>query len=116
VKVLDPDGNTLLLGQRERYASQAPAADDEESFRFSLLREAASLVSSRGGTTYACQVTDLDNRPCPNFADVKGFGTLYTAEYCPAEGVARYHWPDRTWEQSLGQFDSGGIRLQLGTP
>jgi len=31
VKVLDPDGNTVLLGQRERSASQPPAADDEAS-------------------------------------------------------------------------------------
>jgi predicted choloylglycine hydrolase len=46
----------------------------------------------------------------------EGFGTLYTAEYRPAEGVARYHWPDLTWEQSLGQLDSGGIQIQLGTP
>ena len=23
----------------------------------------------------------------------EGFGTLYTAEYRPAEGVVRYHWP-----------------------
>lgn len=29
VKLLDPDGNTVLLGQRERSASQPPAADDE---------------------------------------------------------------------------------------
>ena len=38
----------------------------------------------------------------------EGFGTLYTAEYRPAEGVARYHWPGRTWEQSLGYVDSAG--------
>jgi hypothetical protein len=51
--VLDPDANTVLvlLGQQERSASQAPAAEDEESVRFSLLREAATVVSSRGGTT-----------------------------------------------------------------
>jgi predicted enzyme related to lactoylglutathione lyase len=29
VKVADPDGNTVLLGQRDRSASQAPAAADE---------------------------------------------------------------------------------------
>ena len=45
-----------------------------------------------------------------------GFGTLYTAEYRPAEGVARYHWPSRTWEQSLGQVDSGSIPIRLGAP
>ena len=31
----------------------------------------------------------------------EGFGTLYTAEYRPIDGVARYHWPHRTWEHSL---------------
>jgi hypothetical protein len=41
VKVLDPDGNTVLLGQRERSASQVPS-DDDTSERFSLLREAAA--------------------------------------------------------------------------
>jgi predicted choloylglycine hydrolase len=45
----------------------------------------------------------------------EGFGTLYTAEYRPADGDARYHWPDRTWEQSLDQFESGSIQIQLGT-
>jgi predicted choloylglycine hydrolase len=44
-----------------------------------------------------------------------GFGTLYTAEYRPAEGVARYHWPGRTWEHSLHRLESGAIQLQLGT-
>jgi catechol 2,3-dioxygenase-like lactoylglutathione lyase family enzyme len=38
VKVLDPDGNTVLLGQRERPASRAPA-DDEGLIRFSILAE-----------------------------------------------------------------------------
>jgi len=71
VKVLDPDGNTLLLGQRERSSSQPPTAEDEESVRFSLLREAASMVSARGGATHACQVTDLNHRRCPNRAEVK---------------------------------------------
>jgi hypothetical protein len=30
-----------------------------------------------------------------------GFGTLYTAEYRPADGTARYHWPQQTWDHSL---------------
>ena len=38
VKVLDPDGNTVLLGQRERSASRAPA-DDEGLLRFDILRK-----------------------------------------------------------------------------
>jgi catechol 2,3-dioxygenase-like lactoylglutathione lyase family enzyme len=71
VKVVDPDGNTVLLGQRERSPSQAPAQDDETSVRFSLLTEAATLVAARGGTAYGCQVRDGQGNPCPNQADVK---------------------------------------------
>jgi|SRR5215469_1803628 len=70
VKVLDPDGNTVLLGQRERPASQEPA-DDEGLIRFSILREAAALVSARGGAPQTCQVTARDGERCPNQAEVK---------------------------------------------
>jgi len=71
VKVLDPDGNTVLLGQRKRSASQAPAADDDTSVRFSLLKEAAAMVSARGGTSATCQVNSGNRKPCPNQAEVK---------------------------------------------
>ena len=70
VKVLDPDGNTVLLGQRERPASQVPAGD-EGLIRFSILREAAALVSARGGARRACQVTGRDGGRCPEEAEVK---------------------------------------------
>jgi predicted choloylglycine hydrolase len=42
-----------------------------------------------------------------------GFGTLYTAEYRPAEGVARYHWPDQTWTHSLDQLGPASIEVRL---
>lgn len=71
VKVLDPDGNTVLLGQRERSATQAPPADDDTSVRFSLLKEAAAMVSACGGTSAVCQVRTVDHQPCPNQAEVK---------------------------------------------
>jgi catechol 2,3-dioxygenase-like lactoylglutathione lyase family enzyme len=70
VKVLDPDGNTVLLGQRERSASRAPA-DDEGLLRFDILREAAALVSARGGARQACQITGRDGGRCPDQAEVK---------------------------------------------
>jgi catechol 2,3-dioxygenase-like lactoylglutathione lyase family enzyme len=70
IKVLDPDGNTVLLGQRERPASQAPA-EDEGLIRFSVLREAAALVSARGGAPRACQVTGREGGRCPGQAEVK---------------------------------------------
>ena len=44
----------------------------------------------------------------------QGFGTLYTAEYRPAEGIARYHWPTRTWEHSLAKVDDQTLQLRLG--
>jgi predicted choloylglycine hydrolase len=44
----------------------------------------------------------------------EGFGTLYTAEYRPAEGVARYRWPGQTWEQSLTRTETGPVSVQLG--
>src|SRR5689334_8071405 len=69
-KVLDPDGNTVLLGQRDRPASGAPA-EDEGIIRFSILREAAALVSARGGTRQACQVTGRAGRRCAEQAEVK---------------------------------------------
>jgi predicted choloylglycine hydrolase len=45
-----------------------------------------------------------------------GFGTLYTAEYRPAEGVARYRWPGHTWTHSLEQLGSDHIQVQLSPP
>jgi hypothetical protein len=46
----------------------------------------------------------------------EGFGTLYTAEYRPADGIARYHWPQRTWEHSMDQVNPQVLRLRLGAP
>lgn len=71
VKLLDPDGNTVLIGQRQRSASQPPVPDDEASPRFSLLREAAAVVQARGGTTVTCQVSDFDGAACRRKAEVK---------------------------------------------
>jgi predicted choloylglycine hydrolase len=42
-----------------------------------------------------------------------GFGTLYTAEYRPAEGVARYRWPGQTWTHTLDQLGPGNIQVHL---
>jgi predicted choloylglycine hydrolase len=44
-----------------------------------------------------------------------GFGTLYTAEYRPAEGVARYHWPGQTWTHTLEKLGPGSIQVQLSS-
>jgi predicted choloylglycine hydrolase len=36
---------------------------------------------------------------------VRGFGTIYTAAYHPAEGRAEYRWPGAWWEQSFDRFE-----------
>jgi predicted enzyme related to lactoylglutathione lyase len=69
-RIVDPDGNTILLGQRERTAAQADGAEGETS-RFSLLREAAAVVAARGGAPSTCQVTDPEGQPCPQTAEVR---------------------------------------------
>jgi len=42
-----------------------------------------------------------------------GFGTLYTAEYRPTEGVARYYWPGQTWTHTLDRLGPGSIQVRL---
>ncbi|HEX5188850.1 MAG TPA: VOC family protein [Streptosporangiaceae bacterium] len=69
-KLVDPDGNTVLLGQRQRLASQPPVTDDA-SPHFSLLKEAAAVVASRGGSMPVCHVSDIDGNPCGLQASVK---------------------------------------------
>jgi predicted choloylglycine hydrolase len=51
----------------------------------------------------------------PLYSDAysRGFGTLYTAAYYPAEGQAEYRWPEaEPWRQSFAEF-SGDARTQL---
>jgi catechol 2,3-dioxygenase-like lactoylglutathione lyase family enzyme len=100
VRLTDPDGNTVLAGQRLAEpacetraggtpASQLPAdrltagsspadgaaagarpADDEGS-RFSLLREAAAAVAERGTPGIRCQVSGEQWVPCGEAAEVR---------------------------------------------
>lgn len=70
-KVLDPDGNTVLLGQRERSASQPPLAEEDASLHFSLLKEAAAVVAASGGASTVCPVRDIDGKRCRQKARVK---------------------------------------------
>jgi len=46
----------------------------------------------------------------------EGFGTLYTAEYRPVEGVASYHWPGRVWQHSLERLGARSVDIRLGAP
>ncbi len=42
-----------------------------------------------------------------------GFGTLYTAEYRPAEGSVVYRWPGVAWRQTFDAFEEGTREVLL---
>jgi predicted choloylglycine hydrolase len=42
--------------------------------------------------------------PLFSTAYASGFGTLYTAAYHPAQGLAEYRWPAFTWTRSFSDF------------
>jgi catechol 2,3-dioxygenase-like lactoylglutathione lyase family enzyme len=70
IKVLDPDGNTVLLGQRERSPLQAPPAEQTGPW-FSLREEAAAMIQARGGPAHSCQVNGTGPAQCQAKAEVK---------------------------------------------
>jgi predicted choloylglycine hydrolase len=45
--------------------------------------------------------------PLYSTAFSRGFGTIYTAAYFPAEGRVEYRWPEFTWSQSFDRFVEG---------
>jgi catechol 2,3-dioxygenase-like lactoylglutathione lyase family enzyme len=71
VKLADPDGNTVLIGQRERSDSQPPPPGGAPAPSFSLLKEAAALVAADGGAAASCEVRDLQGTACAKNAEVK---------------------------------------------
>lgn len=78
IKVLDPDGNTILLGQRERSPFQAVPAEETGPW-FSLRKEAAAMVEARGGPVHSCQVKGAGPAQCQERPEVKLADTSGTA-------------------------------------
>jgi predicted choloylglycine hydrolase len=44
----------------------------------------------------------------------RGFATLYTAAYFPAEGRVEYRWPSFVWEQCFDNFKEGTRTVTIG--
>jgi catechol 2,3-dioxygenase-like lactoylglutathione lyase family enzyme len=78
VKVLDPDGNTILLGQRERSPSQADPPAETGPW-FSLRKEAAAMVEAKGAPAHGCQVNGAGPAQCQERPEVKLADTSGTA-------------------------------------
>lgn len=51
--------------------------------------------------------------PLYSAAYERGFGTLYTAIYRPAELTVDYRWPGSSWSHSIGSFASGQHEVVL---
>jgi predicted enzyme related to lactoylglutathione lyase len=77
-RIADPDGNTILLGQRQQPGT---VGDGTAVSRFSLLREAAAAVAAGGGPVAACQVGSPDGEPCPAPAEVRLADSAGTATW-----------------------------------
>jgi len=69
-KVLDPDGNTVLLGQRERSAGRAHQAGPDAAPR-SRPPQAPAMPTAGGEPAGGCQVLDIDGRPCGQQAGLR---------------------------------------------
>ncbi|MCI4065730.1 VOC family protein [Micromonospora sp. R77] len=70
-RTTDPDGNTVLFGQRRAVPEHARVAPDGAEARFSLIRQAAEAVSRRGGAPAHCQIGSPRGETCTEPAEVK---------------------------------------------
>jgi catechol 2,3-dioxygenase-like lactoylglutathione lyase family enzyme len=69
-KLTDPDGNTVLIGQRVAAAA-GTSPDPDGTTRFSLLSQAAAAVAARGKPGVRCQVSGEQWVPCGQIAEVR---------------------------------------------
>jgi predicted choloylglycine hydrolase len=125
VTALDRDGSraTVYLApdRPARVTSRAVATNHQETVEWEPYAAAIRTVERQkhleellAAGSDASQVVAACLRP-PLYATRfgAGFGTLYTAEYRPAEGIARYHWSGQTWTHALDQPAPDSIQVQL---
>jgi predicted choloylglycine hydrolase len=88
--------------------------DHARAFR-SVERQQALLRALAARPTPEALVDQLLRPPLYTTAYDRGFGTLYTAAYRPAEGVADFVWPSSTWRRTFDS-PSGTHEAVLGVP
>lgn len=79
--------------------AQATATLERERFLHFRLRESTDRPDKL--------VRAFLRSPVYSTAYDRGFGTLYTAVYHPARGLAEYLWPNGAWRQSFEDFRPG---------
>ncbi|HEY6398705.1 MAG TPA: C45 family peptidase, partial [Solirubrobacteraceae bacterium] len=67
-------------------------------------RQVRDLLEDPGLTRERFIAAFLDP-PLHNTDHLRGFATLYTAAYYPAEGRVEYRWPGSVWAQSFDRFE-----------
>ena len=74
--------------------------------RFNSVGRLSRLDELRTGDPSSGQlVAAMLAPPIRNDQFEAGFGTLYTAEYRPAAGVATWHWPETSWTRGFDDPD-----------
>lgn len=71
LRLRDPDGNVVLVGQRTAIAADAREEPTGAAARFSLIRQAAEAISRRGGAPETCQIGTADGGTCARPAELK---------------------------------------------
>jgi catechol 2,3-dioxygenase-like lactoylglutathione lyase family enzyme len=71
LRMCDPDGNVVLVGQRAAVAVDERTGPTAPEARFSLIKQAAEAVSRRGGAPAICQVPSADGTACLEAAELK---------------------------------------------
>jgi len=69
LKVVDPDGHCLMIGQITGVPPEGRQPQPDE--RGSILARAAAATRARGGAPHRCQIPVSGGAPCPEPADVK---------------------------------------------
>ena len=78
-------------------------------------RKLFAVLSDLESGSAVCELVDAFTRhPLRTGAYDRGFGTLYTAAYRPAEGTVTYQWPGRSWTRHFDD-DEAYIDVRLSS-
>jgi predicted choloylglycine hydrolase len=111
----ETDAATVYVGPDRAARVVLPALATNHQERVDLPEHAAATRSVERQTAL-CDTTSADaflEPPLYATEFQRGFGTLYTAVYRPADRAVTYRWPEARWEQSLTAFTPGTLTVRL---
>jgi predicted choloylglycine hydrolase len=111
----EDDAATVYVGPDRAARAVHPALATNHQETIDLPEHAAATRSVERHAAL-CTTTSADaflEPPLYATEFERGFGTLYTAVYRPAERAVTYRWPDAAWDQSLAAFTPGTRTVRL---